>query len=253
MGQPRTPLHIAFITRTRDDLVGLSRTLANNLNSDALDNADYPILWSNHGSYNGGKSLVADTVTSQLSSEDVQGYFESEAGMFGFDSEFHSFRDSKGRQYQFADIYFPWAKSRFINRREKLQRNLLTKILNGQTTGGIIFVHNAPKVAREYAADIEISIQNRRKLSHFFNSNAREMPAFARKSLNRTGLKLYYNRAKAQGYDDWLKLVELTIHNRDIFVPKFIEKLRAVEEIRRQIRESKHESLHFPSFPYLTH
>lgn len=242
MGQPPAPLHIAFITRTRDDLVGVSRILANNLRQASLDDPENPILWSNHGSYNSGKSLVADTVASQLSGEDVQGYFESEAGMFGFDSEFHSFRDSKGHQYQFADIYFPWAKSRFINRREKLQRNLLPKILNGQTTGGIIFAHNAAKVAREHAADIEMSIRNRRKLSDFFNSNAREMPAFARKSLNTTGLKPYYNRAKAQGYDDWLKLVELTIHNPDIFAPEFIEKLRTVEGINQQIRESKRES-----------
>lgn len=248
MRQASTPLSIAFITRTRADVVGVSETLATNLKTDALNNPENPILWSNHGSYNSGKSLVAETVASYLSGEDVRGYFESEAGMFGFDSEFHSFRNKAGQQYQFCDIYFPLEKSRFVNKREKLQRKLFPDLLKGQTAGGIIFVHNAAKVAREYGADIDINIRNRRKFSDFFNANARDMPAFARKSLNRTGQKPSYDRAKAQGYDGWLKLVELTIHNPDIFVPEFIEKFRTVERISQQIRESKRGSLNPSAF-----
>lgn len=243
------PLSVAFITSTRDDLVGVSRTLAQHIKPEALNDADNPILWSNWGSYNGGKSLIAEESASFLTGETIKGYFESEAFMFGFDSEFHSFFDNQDRQFQFADIYFPLANGKLFGTREKLQRDLLPSIIDGQRKGGVIYVHNANEPALDFGADIEICLKSKRRMRDWFNNNARKMPVFGKRSLTQAGLQRDFDFAKKQGRRPWIKLVELTIHNPDIFTSEFIHTLRFTEELRCKMRESKGESTNLSIIP----
>lgn len=234
-------LSLALITKTREELAALAILMAENIKPEALLDAAAPIIWSNYGSYNAGKSLVAETAASHLSGDDVRGYFESEAGMFGFDSEFHSYRDGLNRQYQFADIFFPWAGGLFSQRKNH-QRDLVPKLIEGQTSGGIVFIHNAPEAARENGASLEMNILERRKLSHGFNANARQMPAFGNRTLKRLGLKQDYKAACRNGDKNWIRLVDLTIRNPDIFVPEFMQKLDDVCAVKHLLSESLAES-----------
>ncbi|MFP4314487.1 MAG: hypothetical protein ACLFR0_09220 [Alphaproteobacteria bacterium] len=234
-------LSVAFMTATRSELAAVAQTLAANIRPESLFNPEKPVIWSNHGSHNAGKSLIAEELTSAITGESVHGYFENEAGMFGFDSEFHSYRDDLGRQFQFCDIYFPWSGGVF-SQRLRQQRNLVPKILEGQTSGGIVFLHNAPQAALENGADIEIRIRSRRKFSDYANQNARQMPAFARKSLNKLGLRQEYRKAVRKNGKDWVRLVETTIHNPDIFKAEFIHGLKMATAMTREMRESAQES-----------
>lgn len=234
-------LSLALITQTREELASLAVLLAKNINPEALLDAAAPIIWSNYGSYNAGKSLVAETAASHISGDDVRGYFESEAGMFGFDSEFHSYRDDQNRQYQFADIFFPWSGGLFPHRKRQ-QRELVPKLIEGQTSGGILFIHNAPEAARENGASLEMNILERRKFSDAFNANARQMPAFGNRTLKRLGLKQEYKAASRSGDKSWIRAIDLTIHNPDIFVPEFIAKLDDVAGVKHLLSESLYES-----------
>lgn len=243
-----TPISAAFITKTRGELARLAIAIAKNIQPDAIQRANAPFIWSNYGSYDAGKSLIAEEVTSHLAGENVKGYFESEAGMFGFDSEFHSFRDNQGRQFQFCDIYFPWDGGLFSKRLQH-QRDLIPEIKRGQTSGGIIFLHNAPLAARENGPAIEMNIRTRRKITDAFNANARQMPAFANRSLTTLGLKKDYHQALREGDRSWVRLVEITIHKSEVFNATFLKNFSDRDTIKTILSESSCESTNLEAHP----
>lgn len=234
-------LSTALITNTREQLATLATTIAANIKPEALKDIRNPFIWSNYGSYNAGKSLVAETAASHLAGEDIRGYFESEAGMFGFDSEFHSYRDGNGWQFQFCDIYFPWSGGIFGQRKNQ-QRNLVPKIVESQTGNGIAFIHNAPEAARDNGAAIEMHIRSRRKFSDFFNANARNMPAFAKRSLKRLDLHGDYKSACSTSDRNWIRLVEISIRKHGLFNPEFLDNFENTEDIKALLNESLYES-----------
>lgn len=218
----------AFITRTREDLVHLSRDLTDNLISLTLTPSDHAHIWSIYGSHESGKSLVAETIASTLTGEIVEDYFEDDPQIFGFQGTAHSYFDDQAqRQYQFWDILAARPRRR-PQEREQHQKDLIARILEVQEREGIIFIHNAPEAARTFRPTLEISITQERKLSNLFNPHARLMPDLNNKMLRSLNLKDdFYQAKRTPNESPMIRLVQMTIHHPEIFAPDFTKHLES--------------------------
>ena len=217
-----------FITRTREDLLRLSHDLANNLVSCVLKPSEHPHIWSIYGSYMAGKSLIAETVASTLTGENIKGYFEDEPLIMGFQGTAHSYFDDRAnRQYQFWDILSARPKCTPLERQRR-QKEIISRISDVQEREGIIFIHNAPEAARKFLPAVEISITQKRKITDVFNPHARVMPCFNSKQSRDLNLRHDFKLAhKTAGEPAMIRLVQINIHNPDIFAEDFTKRLES--------------------------
>jgi hypothetical protein len=237
-------LKIAFITRTRQELADTIRIIASNMKSDALVNSKKPILWSNHGTLGCGKRLIVDTVieeTTQIRPVRLLGgqYFSHGASTFILVDIFNGNPSNKNFQ-QTSTIdevrtHFKFPPS------ELLIQSRLSQTQPNQASGGILFVHNAPEAARQRRVDVDLYLGKELEEGTLCNGmNA--MPITSEKLDEYQLSPLFRRSINSYGSEPWVRFVELTIHNSQIFNSSFIKKLKlisAMDQTRQDVHKNK--------------
>lgn len=205
-----------FIARTRDDLIQVSRNLGANIRGEALSNPNEPILWSNHGTWRACKSLLVKEVIYSITNQ------ETEFSNYG------SF-ETNDRQFQFWDVPYPFdsnASARIA------QQRALDTAQEKQHKAGIIFVHNAADIMQENSVDIDIKIQQMKDVPYVYRKS---LPPLTHQGLWKSGLSDEFYRLSHDQRQEAM-LIEMKIHNPDIFKPEFIDQLQSVEALSRTMR-----------------
>lgn len=223
-----------FLTASRDDIIGLAQNLAQQLRPEALTNRSKAVLWSNSGSLNAAKSLLAEEMARSLEVAFTPNPFRHKPHS-GYSTAGHPFK-----QVQFYDIMFPHlAAWQYRRTQQYRQKQKISEALMQQKHGGIIFIHNAAQAARQFHPDIEMKILSRRRIRDFFNPVARFMPSFTESHLEQCGLRNEYTRTMERlGDSRWMRLHAITIHNPEIFKPDFIRQLALAQAFDAGYRES---------------
>lgn len=229
-------LELSFITRTRDDLVAVSHMLADALTEEALSDPENPVLWSNWGGLDAGKSLISDMVVQGITGLDNVGFdhlnFEHEGRQFQFVDNDCVSRTVRGGKYEYQ-------KARHL---EKIKQ---------QHLAGIFFLHNSAYVARRAGADIEINLGKRflnpeaPYKSTIFNKFRRDFNrrymAVSERAIVKAGLSDQFETAmgkvkKPASSKNWVRFVQIKIYNPAIFKPEFIRQARMVAAMDHAMR-----------------
>lgn len=211
-----------FIAQTRDDLIKASRTLGANIDDEAISNPKKPILWSNHGTWRACKSLLVKEVIYGATNQETE---FSNYGSFLTDN----------MQFQFWDIPYPFDSESCARAAQLRDLDVAKK---RQNKAGIIFVHNAPDIMQENGADIDIKISQRKNVPYVYRKS---LPPLTLHRLWKSGLSDEFYRL-GQDQQQEAFLIELSIHNPNIFKPGFIEQLQCAETMSRTMRGQEMEA-----------
>lgn len=222
---------IAFVTHSRDDLIGMSKLIGENIKCEELQSPSAPFIVSVHGTYGTGKSLIAEEI--------AKVFIDTQSLLF--DSEGHtcfSPRTNKSFQVQFRDIACGFSSHGQIHK----QIGHIEKALERQINPGIIFIHNAPFAVKKLAdLDIYIGAAAQYPKPH------EAMPHIPNKfgcfpvgegQIAQHGLLHDFRKAMQTKDPDWVRFVKCELRNPDRFNPDFIEKIDMLNEVefQRQIK-----------------
>ncbi len=201
-----------FVTATRDDLVEFSRALADGI-APARLGGGLPLIVSLSGTWNCGKSLVAEEIAGRIS---------------GISMNFRKVRGQGGAyHFQFRELAYiqqvsPW-------REERQTQKIKEAIEDQKNRPGMIFIQNAAEAARP-VADIEITLKSSTPLPFYEilpldETNTPSLMPLSRAGIEGLSLRRSYRAALAQNGPDWVRAVHLAIRKPDCMIPGFAEHL----------------------------
>ena len=215
-------LELSFVTLTRDDLVAVSHMLADALTEESLSDPNNPILWSNWGTWNCGKTLIVDEVTSRITGQ-------ANAAVRQY-SSLHTIEPQ--RSYRLLDNFHEKEGVTEAQRFDKEKEGVAQGISN---YSGIFFVHNSPETAIEKGAAIDVELRTEKNIFWAEFRKSKVLKALDSPKIDSYRLSEKFKNALLEN-EEWARLVVVQIHKPELFKPDFIHQAQMVSAMDHAMR-----------------